>query len=235
MTPEEAEAFQALHQGLPRQGPGEPADVAWAAGVARLPPDARICDAGCGPGADLEALRAAAPRGHVTAIERDADFAEAAAARNLDRVDVQQGDIGEISGPFDFIWSAGSIYFLGLGAGLRQWRKALAPGGAVAFSEPCWLIPNPPDELRRFWRRYPPLTSQAGIATRVEEAGWRTIRTRVLSDSAWEAYFRPMEARLDELESGGSHPVWDEARAEIGLWRRHRHAFGYLLSVVRPE
>lgn len=234
MTPDEARAFWALHRGLPRQGPGEPADVAWAARVANVPAYARICDAGCGPGADLEALLEVAPEGHVTAIETHADFVEEAAARELDRVDVQQGDMAEIEGPYDFIWAAGSLYFLGITEGLRLWRDALAPGGAVAFSEPCWLIPNPSDELRRFWRRYPPLSGQAGIATRIGAAGWEQVDSRVLSDHAWESYFRPMERRLAELRKQGSHPVWEEAEEEIALWRQNARAFGYLLSVVRP-
>ena len=234
MTPDEADAFWALHRGLPREGPGHSSDVAWAAQVANIPVDARICDAGCGPGADFEALLAAAPQGHVTGVESHPDFVEAAAARNLDSVVVRQGDIAELTGPYDFIWAAGSLYFIGIVEGLRLWRGALAPGGAVAFTEPCWLVPNPAHELRRFWRRYPQLTSQFGIASRVEEAGWHSIRTRVLSDAAWEAYLEPLEARLGELRETGSHPVWDDAEQEIDLWRRHRRSLGYLLSVVRP-
>jgi SAM-dependent methyltransferase len=234
VKPDEARVFWALHNGLPRQGPGEPADVDWAAGVARIPIDARICDAGCGPGADLEALLEAAPKGHVTAIEKHPDFAEAAAARKLDRVDVQQGDIGGITGPYDFIWAAGSLYFLGVTEGLRRWRDELAPGGSVAFSEPCWLIPNPPDEARTFWRRYPPMSGLVGLETRINAAGFEPIATRVLSDAAWEAYYGPLEKRLAELVRRGSHPVLDDATEEIALWRKHRRAFGYVLSVVRP-
>ena len=234
MTPDEAEAFWTLHRGLPREGPGEPADVDWAAGVARIPVDARICDAGCGPGADFEALLDAAPRGHVTGIETHADFAEAAAARNLDRVDVQQKDAADITGPYDFIWAAGSLYFLGVTEGLRRWRDALAPGGSVAFSEPCWLIPNPPNEARSFWRRYPPMSGLVGLESRIDAAGWEPIASRVLSDAAWEAYYGPLEKRLAELREGGDHPLWDEAAEEIALWRKHRRAFGYVLSVVRP-
>jgi trans-aconitate methyltransferase len=229
------EAFWALHQGLSREGPGEAADVAWAARIARLRSDANICDAGCGPGADFEALLAAAPEGHVTGVEAHPDFVEAAIARKLDRVDVRQGDIADITGPYDFIWAAGSLYFLGVTEGLMLWREALADGGAVAFSEPCWLVPNPPEEARAFWRRYPPMTGQTGLQWRVERAGWTTVDTRVLSDAAWEAYYRPLEQRLTELRESDSHAVWDKAEAEIALWRRHRRAFGYLLAVVQPS
>jgi SAM-dependent methyltransferase len=233
MTDEEA--FWTLHNGLPRQGPGLPSDVAWAASVADIPPDARICDAGCGPGADFEALLEAAPEGHVTGVETHADFVETAIARQLDRVDVRQGDMADITGPYDFIWSAGALYFLGVVEGLGAWRKALAPGGAIAFSELCWLVPTPPEAARTFWRRYPPMTGLAGLATRIGEAGYRTVDSRVLSDHAWESYFGPMEARLSALREGDANPVWDEAAEEIAMWREHRRSFGYVLSVVRPE
>jgi SAM-dependent methyltransferase len=233
MTDEEA--FWALHNGLPRQGPGLASDVAWATDVANIPPDARMCDAGCGPGADFEALLAAAPEGHVTGVEQHADFVETAAARRLDRVDVRQGDMAEITGPYDFIWSAGALYFLGVVDGLDAWRKALAPGGAVVFSELCWLVPNPPEAARGFWRRYPPMTGLAGLAARIREAGYREIDNRVLSDHAWESYFGPLETRIAELRADGASPVWDEAADEIAMWREHRRSFGYVLSVVRPE
>lgn len=231
----EDEAFWTVHQGLPREGPGEPADVAWAARVANVPRDARICDAGCGPGADFEALLAAAPDGDVTGIEKHPDFAEAAAARRLDRVTVRQGDMEEIGGPYDLIWAAGSLYFLGVTEGLRLWRVSLAPGGAIAFSELCWLVPNPPEEVRTFWRRYPPMTGQAGLETRIRGAGYRTLDTRILSDAAWEAYLKPLEQRIAELREGDSSHEWDEEEREIALWREHRRAFGYVLAVVRPE
>jgi trans-aconitate methyltransferase len=234
VTPDEIEAFFILHERLPRQGPGEPADVSWATAVARIPVDARICDAGCGQGADFDALLDAAPKGRVTGIEKHADFVETAAASGLDRVDVKQGDIAEITGPYDFIWAAGSLYFLGITEGLRLWRDALAPGGSVAFSEPCWLIPNPPHEARAFWRSYPPMSGLVGLETRIANAGWEPIATRVLSDTAWEAYYVPLEERLAELRKTASHPVWDEAEREIALWRRYSRAFGYVLSVVRP-
>lgn len=44
------DAFFALHRDLPREGPGEAADVAWALEVAGVAPGARVADAGCGPG-----------------------------------------------------------------------------------------------------------------------------------------------------------------------------------------
>ena len=236
MTPEEA--FYSLHADLPREGPGEPADVAWAAEVAELPAHARICDAGCGPGGDLEALLAAAPDGHVTAVDRHPDFVEAIAARRLDRVDARQSDMADLTGPYELIWSAGSIYFLGVTEGLVAWRGALAEGGAVAFSQLCYLVPDPPDEVRAYWgAALPTMTDAAGLAMQVEAAGYATVGTRVLSDAAWNAYYRPLEARIDALAAEAAPELAEPiagAREEIALWRRYRNTFGYLLSVVRP-
>ena len=104
----------------------------------------------------------------------------------------------------------------------------------MAFSEPCWLVPDPPDDLREFWQIYPPMSDAAGIDARVAAADWRTLDTRVLSDAAWEAYYTPLSARLAALRQTGDHPAWAEAEREIDLWRRHRRAVGYRLSVVRP-
>jgi tRNA A58 N-methylase Trm61 len=89
------EAFFTLHAELPREGPGETADVAWAAEMAGTPPGARILDAACGPGGDIGALLRAAPEGHVTAIDKHAPFIDQARTRwgRNDRVSLCVGDM----------------------------------------------------------------------------------------------------------------------------------------------
>lgn len=239
-------AFFTIHADLPREGPGETADVAWAAEVAGLAPGARICDAGAGPGGDIGALLRAAPGAHVTAIDAHAPFIEAAKARwGADkRVALHAGDYTEItsftegSGAFDFIWSAGAVYFHGIADLLPLWRPALAEGGAIAFSEPCLFTQGPAsDVIKALWDDYPRLTDAAGIAAQVRLAGCETVATRKLSDVAWESYYRPMEARIAQLRRDPDPRMLaalDEAEAEIAAWRAHRADTGYLLSVVRP-
>ncbi|NKX46162.1 class I SAM-dependent methyltransferase [Roseicyclus persicicus] len=231
--------FFVLHADLPREGPGETADVAWAAEVAGTPDTARILDAACGPGGDLGALLRAAPKGHVTAIDLHAPFIDAARARwGADgRVTLTVGDMTTPEGPFDLIWCAGAVYFLGIEAALAAWRPRLAPGGAIAFSEPCLFTDAPSAEAIAFWQGYEGLTDAAGIAARVTAAGYETLATRALGDIAWESYFRPQEARIARLRPGadaGLAAVLDEAEAEIAGWRACRAETGYLLSVVRP-
>ncbi|GFE51695.1 ubiquinone/menaquinone biosynthesis methyltransferase [Roseobacter cerasinus] len=235
------DAFFTLHRDLPREGPGEPADVAWAVATAGTAPTARICDAACGPGADITALRAAAPQGHVTALDKYPHFIDQAQrAHGTDpAVTLRTGDMADITGPFDLIWCAGALYFLGITEGLKTWRDALAPGGAVAFSEPCWFTEARPQEAADLWSGdYPAMTDAKGIDARVRAARYRTIGTRKLSSAAWENYYAPMDARIAALSSGDTpemQQVLAEARREAQVWRAHRKSFGYLLSVVQPD
>ncbi len=232
-------AFFTLHADLPREGPGETADVAWAARLAGLSPGARILDAACGPGGDIGALLRAAPAGHVTAIDLHAPFIEAARARwGADpRVTLVVGDMAVSDGPFDFIWCAGAVYFLGIEAALTAWCARLAPGGIIAFSEPCLFTDTPSGGAVGFWEGYAGLTDAAGIAAQITAAGFQTMSTRRLSDIAWDSYYRPMEARIARLRPGADDrlaAVLDAAETEIAGWRAHRGETGYLLSVVRP-
>lgn len=233
------DAFFTLHADLPREGPGETADVAWAAGIAGVRPDARILDAASGPGGDIGALLRAAPQGHVTAIDLHAPFIEAARARwGADaRVTLLTGDMTAPEGPFDVIWCAGAVYFLGIEAALSAWRPRLAPGGAIAFSEPCLFTDTPAEGAIAFWEGYARLTDPAGIAAQVRAAGFETVATRPIADIGWESYYRPMEARIATLRPGADAAlsrVLDMAEAEIAGWRAHKAETGYLLSVVRP-
>lgn len=234
------DAFFKLHRDLPREGPGEAADVAWAAGIAGLKPDAAICDTACGPGADIAALRAAAPDGHITAMDKVSTFIDQARARHGEdsNLTLAVSDMTEITGPYDMIWCAGAMYFLGITQGLQGWRSALAQGGVVAFSEVCWFSDARPEAAVKLWEEYPAMTDIEGVANHVRAAGFETLATRKISDAAWEGYFGPLDTPIAQLRAGATGAltqVLDEAEAEAACWRAHRDSFGYLLSVVRPN
>lgn len=234
------DAFFKLHRDLPREGPGEDADVAWAAQIAGLREDARICDAACGPGADIPALLKAAPQGHVVAMDKVDHFAAQAQALygHDPRTQIFAGDMTEIEGPFDFIWCAGAVYFIGIKEALRLWRPVLSSGGAIAFSQVCWLTAHPSERARAGWADYADMTDEAGVREAIETAGYECIAERRLSDAAWENYYTPLDQRIAALREGAAGAladVLDEAEAEAGLWRGERTAFGYLLCVVRPK
>lgn len=229
------EAFFTVHDGLPREGPGEAADVAWALDVAGTPEDAAILDAGCGPGADLLTLTEMRPGARVVGIEAHAPFAEAARARLGGRAEVRVGDMAAPGGRWDLIWCAGALYFLGIEAGLAAWRDALAPGGAVAFTEPFLAADAKPGSAA-IWEGYA-ATDEDGIAARVHAAGWRVEASRRIGSAAWEAYFGPLEARvaaLRPLADEGLSDALDAQSREIALWRADPGGIGYAQFVVRP-
>lgn len=234
------EAFFTLHRDLPREGPGVAQDVAWAASLIDLPAKAQIADVACGPGGDIAALLVAAPEGHVTALDKTPHFIDAARSVWHDdpRVTVLKADMKVIANPHDLIWCAGAVYFMGVEAALRAWRKALLPNGVIAFSEACFFTDSPSARAEALWRKeYPTMTDEAGIKAQITAAGYRVLGQRRLPDAAWEAYFTPLEARVLALRSGADSAlgaVLDEAEEEIACWRAHRDDYGYLLSVVAP-
>ncbi|GGF53961.1 Methyltransferase domain-containing protein [Mameliella alba] len=232
------EAFFAVHKDLPREGPGSAEDVAWALELAALPEGAAICDAGAGAGGDVATLARA---GRVLAVDLQEGFVAQMQARfaDLPQVTVRKDDMGRIAefaeAPFDMIWCAGALYFLGLKPGLEVMRGALKPGGALAFSEPCYFTETPSAEARAFWEDYP-TRDRAGIAAAVAAAGFEILGTRDVSDAGWEAYYQPMEARIDALRPGADArltEMLDLCAQEARDWRAVRHETGYHLVVAR--
>ena len=236
-----ADAFFALYSGLDREGPGLPADVLWALGVAGTREAADICDAGCGSGADTVTLAEARPMARITAIDIAPSLAaeaRARAARFGDRVQVFEGDMAELPGRYDLIWCAGAAYFLGLEAALRGWRSALAPGGRIAVSEPCY--PHPPTAaMGQFWQDEPgSVTDLAGIGARITATGYRSLGHRLLIGAPWAAYYAPLEAKIAKLRAAQPSPelsgVLNTNAREVTLWRAAPDDIAYALFVVAP-
>lgn len=236
-----AAPFFTVHRDLPREGPGAAADVLWALDVARTPDKARILEAACGPGADVVTLADARPEAQIFGVEKQAHFVEDArrrAARFGARVTVQQGSYMELDGRFDMIWCAGAVYFHGIAAVLAAWRPHLAPGGAVAFSEPAWMIEPPSDAAQAFWGPEYPTQTRGAVEDQIRNAGWGIVGQRWVVDDPWAAYYGPMSARLDMLEEQDPDAALKEAikehRAEIANWQAARDEIAYSLFVVRP-
>ncbi|MEM6386621.1 MAG: class I SAM-dependent methyltransferase [Pseudomonadota bacterium] len=235
------EAFFQVHRDLPREGPGEAADVHWALDMAGTPAGARILDAACGPGADLVTLAEAREQARVLGVEKQAHFVEDArrrVAKYGGRVTVDEGSYMELKGLFDLIWCAGAVYFHGIQDVLRTWGPHLAPGGAVAFSEPALITTPATDAVRAFWEGEGEIKDQAGIETQIRAAGWGIVGQRWVIGAPWAEYYGPMSARLDQLEESEPSPEVAEVivmtRREIAIWHEVRSEIAYSLFVVRP-
>ena len=234
------DAFLTVHKDLPRQGPGGSEDVAWAAGLANISKAGSICDAGCGTGGDISDLLALVPDGNVSAIDEQSNFIQFAKNRfqkieNLYFYKTDMAHVGNIpQAPFDMIWCAGALYFLGIERGLELFKAALKPEGVVAFSEPCYFG-TPSDAATAFWDGYDTGTEQS-ITERVREQGFTVLGTRKLPDASWEAYYQPMEERIKELRPDASArltQMLDMCAEEVRLWREVKNETGYLLVVAK--
>ncbi len=234
------EAFFQLHEGLPCEGPGSRQDLEWAVIRAHIQADARILDAGCGPGADIDGLLTHASEGHITAVDRHLPFIEAVEARwgRDKRVTAIAGDMRDAKGPFDFIWCAGALYLLGLEKGMPLLGSKLAQGGTIAFSDLVYIGPNPDPELRAYLKaEVSEMRTHSELQAAIKALGFRSLGQRVMPKSSWETYYVPLEQRIAMLRASADAAlcdVLDAAETEIAMWRRHSDQFGYVLSVVRP-
>jgi len=233
------DAFFQLHRDLPREGPGDQVSLDRALTLAQAPSDSRMLDAGCGPGADIEGLLAWCPEGHVLAVDPHAPFVEQARVRHGGdpRVEPRVGDMRDAKGPFDLIWCAGALYFLGLEEGLKALGEALAPEGVLAFSHPCWFVDAPSAAAVALWEgEGVNLLDRDGVCAAVSAAGFDVLGVFPLSDEAWEAYYGPMEARIEALAATATADltaVLEEGRREAAAWRQVREETGYLQVVAR--
>lgn len=232
--------FLTLYSRLDRQGPGLPEDVTWALGRLGLTGALRVCDAGCGTGADTVTLAEALPEAQVEGIDAVAAFIEAGQARvaGLPNAALRVGDMGALEGPYDLIWSAGAIYFLGVTEGLRAWRAALAPGGVVAFSQGVFLGGDEPQAVRDFWAPEPGLTDREGLRAQVAEAGYEILDTRLLVGAPWAAYYGSVAREIAALREGASPAmtaVLDDSAREVELWQEAPERIAYELVLARPD
>lgn len=247
--PAQRAAFFAVHQDMPREGPGDRATVEKAlqlAGPLPRPPD--VLDIACGPGGQTLDLAELLPEARIIALDGHKPFlrdleTRARAAGVLDRITIAHGDMARLPYPpqsFDVIWCEGAAYIIGFEAALAAWNPLLRPGGVLALSEPVWLRRDAPAPVRACWEEYPAMADVASARARAERHGYAIAGDFVLSDAAWEThYYGPLEERLNAavVRLAGDRVaarVLAEIRDEIDCRRRYPEYYGYLFLVLRP-
>jgi len=233
---EEFDAFMELFKDLPREGPGNVDSLLSVLDMAATPPDARIFDAACGSGADSELFARALPNAEILAVDKQAQFIEAAQARGI-RASFKVGDMLEPDGKFDLIWSAGAVYFCGVEKALETWRKHLKPGGKIAFSEVVWLTDEPSTQAKEYWEEaYPHMVGIHQMIGRIEALGFRVISATPLGRPSWEAFYDPIKKRAEQLRGQG--PVMDavlaENDAEVAMFEACFGEYDYVVYLVEP-
>lgn len=235
-----ADVFWALHTDLPREGVGSDATTRALLALARPLPGPRALDIGCGPGrASLvladEGLRVTAVDTHQPFLDR---LSRAAAARGLPITAARASmtDLPYADGSFDLVWCEGAAYLMGVDAALAAWRRLLAPGGSLVFSDVGWSTPSPSAAVREFWAAYPGMRDEAATVAAAEAAGYEVVATRLLPESDWwDEYYGPLAERIAAWPAPdpGTAAALAENRAEIDLRRDHPGDYGYTAYVLR--
>ena len=243
--------FQAMlrvHDNLPRQGPGS--DEITAKALSMLPAfskNARIVDAGCGPGRAAIVL-AQSLDAAILAIDLEETFLRILEQRARDlglanKVVTKVGDMADLAEPkgsIDLIWSEGAVYCIGFDKALENWHPLLKSGGIIACTELSWLTECPSSEPALFWRNsYPCMRSTAANIHSAEKLGYVCINSFVLPASCWwDEYYSPMQRRIDSLCSEATHDhvlacAINEANKEISLYRIYSDQYGYVFYLLQ--
>jgi len=246
--PAQRAAFFAVHNDMPREGPGDRASVVEALRLAGpLPARPDVLDIACGPGGQTLDLAELLPQARITALDGYGPFlrqleTRARSAGILDRVTIVRGDMARLPyapQSFDLIWCEGAAYIVGFDAALAAWKPLLRPGGVLALTEPVWLRPDPPASARACWAEYPAMEDVASARRRALDHGYEIAGDFVLSDAAWQThYYGPLEGRLNAaLARLAGDPVAEavlaEIRDEIACRRAYPEYYGYLFLVLR--
>ncbi|MCX5644593.1 MAG: class I SAM-dependent methyltransferase [Phycisphaerae bacterium] len=249
--------YEIFDASLPRLGPGDEASTIKALNMLRstgprhedeaAAHTTRILDIGCGNGGPTITLARHTERA-ILAVDNHQPFLDelqrrAEAAGVSERIQVSLRDMRSLEkseGPFDLIWSEGSLFVMGFREGLAACHSLLAPGGELAVSELCWLRSDPPADCRRFFATaYPALADIEASLAAIRACDYEVIGHFTLPESAWwEHYYHPLEERLRSLRKryaadAEKLSMVESIQMEIDLYRQYSAFYGYVFFLMR--
>ena len=242
------EVFFEIHQGLPREGPGnfESTQKAYSQ-LTDLPPQPLILDLGCGPGMQTFHLLELS-NGKIIAVDNHQPFLdqldqEAVRKGVRDRLEIVNADLSALNfdrNSFDLIWAEGSAYSIGFENALRCWKPLLKEQGYLAVTEISWICSNPPEELKQFWaEEYPQMQDIESNRLIIQQAGYQEVDYFVLPESAWwEDYYTPLEQKLITLsqkykDDAEKLAVIEFNQREIDIYRQYSADYGYVFYLMQ--
>ena len=241
--------FFAVHRDLPREAPGNRASTLQALEIALGAAPGRpasVLDVGSGPGAQTLDLAAELPAARLLAVDLHGPFLRDLATRSAragcaGRVTAVCADMQRLpvaDAAVDLLWCEGAAYLMGVAEALEAWRPLLRPHGVCAFTEAVWLRDHPPEPVRACWAEYPGMGTVAACRQLIRARGYELAGDFVLPPEAWwDDYYRPMSARLADLEprfrgQPEAMAVIEACRDEIDCYRRFSDWYGYAFFVA---
>jgi len=239
--------FFEMHHGLPREGPGRSRYTRRA--FRMLPPMDKpdILDIGCGTGEPTIEL-ARLSNGNVLGLDIHQPYLDELErkARELNlspgvrTVNRSMFDMDFPNEKFDIIWAEGSIFPIGFEKGLREWRQFIKPNGFLVVHEMTWLKPNPPREIREYWKRvYPGIRTIQENLKVMPDCGYAVIGHFSLPEDAWWVeYYNPLEDRIRTLrkkyrDDQESLAELDKEQEEIDMYRKYSKWYGSAFYIMQ--
>lgn len=233
--------FNLIFEALDVWGPGSKEDTLKALNAVSNQIDS-ILEIGCGQGNATQVL-AMNSTASITAVDNE-EFAlellmKKMCSQSLEhRVSILCANMENLPcelASYDLIWSEGSAYIMGVEKALKAWRPFLKEEGVLVFSDAVWSVEKPNQESLDFWQQeYPDMTTVAVRIKQAEATGYELIETFSLSEEAWQFYYRPLEARLNELkdELYGS-PVVDDIERELAVFHQREGEYDYQMFILK--
>ncbi|MBC7005431.1 MerR family transcriptional regulator [Photobacterium sp. BZF1] len=235
--------FNRIFQSLDRWGPGLEAETIKAFGMLPSKPES-ILEIGCGQGiattvlADQSDAVITAVDNHEDALSRlQQRAAEAGVEGKVVTQCASMTDLPFSDGSFDTIWAEGCAYIMGVNNAFNQWRRLLKDGGVLVLSDLVWHTDNPSAERKAFWsKEYPDMTTVDERIKQAQASGYEVLMHFTLSDEAWQAYFLPLQQRVNELKEAmaGSQAIKD-IQTELDIYHQGFEQFGYQVFILQKR
>lgn len=228
---------------IKRQGPGSKASTHEAiTAIPSINPNFKIADIGCGTGSSAIQL-AKETNASVLAVDLFPDFLNkvklnAEFAGVSDNVSVMQADMTQL--PFedeslDLIWSEGAIYNIGFEKGLNEWKRFIRNNGYIAVTEATWLTDSRPCEIEDFWMdAYPVMDTLGNNVAKMNNAGYRVIKTAVLPNECWTKEFYEPQVKAQDIflkhhpDNCTAKELVKNQHHEAELFSKYNKFYGYV-------
>ncbi|MGR5143939.1 MerR family transcriptional regulator [Photobacterium sp. DNB23_23_1] len=232
--------FNTIFDGLDRWGPGTEAETIKAFKLLPSIPQT-VLEIGCGKGITTTVL-AKQSDAVITAIDNHEDALSKLRERatetgGADKVITQCASMTDLpfdDASFDVIWAEGSAYIMGVNKAFKQWRPLLKDKGVLVLSDLVWHTETPSAERLAFWQKeYPDMTTVEVRIKQAQEAGYHVIDNFTLSDKAWQAYFLPLQQRINELkETMAESQALKDIQTELDIYHQGFEQFGYQMFIL---